>query len=178
MNRYYAKLDALLTLDRFPFRVAMFPAHVQELGAVIEVQAFDVPEADIVSVSRRLNRLLASARLVPMAIGTTYLASESAERAKMLPSAATWWRLDVAPAAGLWQAARWELGRSLPGPSRWQVVVTRSTAEPSAGGPWKAAALLRQIVGNQSIVAGGTWRSRFASAVSGEAPRNHYSLGA
>lgn len=178
MNRYYEKLDALLTLDRFPFRVAMFPSQVQELGAVVEVQAFDVPEVDILTVSRRLNRLLASARLVPMAIGTTFLASESAERARMLPAVATWWSPDVAPAAELWQAARWELGRSLPMSPRWQLVVMKPVADPSVGNPWKAAALLRQIAGKHPGAEGCSWRSRFAAEVPGEVSRNHYSLGA
>jgi len=84
------KILALLTLDRFPFRVAIYPGFVPELGEVLEVHAFDLPEAGALDVSRRLNRLLSSQHSKPLAVGTVFLDHETGHCAARVPGDAIW----------------------------------------------------------------------------------------
>lgn len=78
-------------LADFPYRVAVFPDDLPELGgAVLEVHAFDVPDAELLRVSLELNRLLVSLRLEPMAIGMAFDEGESEVAAAGVPADATW----------------------------------------------------------------------------------------
>jgi hypothetical protein len=88
------RIQQALMQDGFPFRVAIYPAHVPELGDVVEVNAFDVPEAGVLSVSRRLNQLLCALRMQPLAVGTTFLDTESERCAANVPDDAIWFAPD------------------------------------------------------------------------------------
>ena len=78
-------------LAEFPYRVAVFPNDIPELGgAVLEVHAFDVPDAELVRVQRELNGLLVKLRLEPMAIGMAFHEGESEVAAAGVPADATW----------------------------------------------------------------------------------------
>ena len=68
----------------------MFPNDLPELGPVLEVHAFDVPDAQQLRVQRDLNGLLVSLRLEPMAIGMAFDEGESEVAAAGVPADATW----------------------------------------------------------------------------------------
>jgi hypothetical protein len=87
------KIVGLLTLDRFPYPVALYTSRDYELGEFIAVDAFDVPEDDVLAVSQRLNALLP---LDPelVVLGTAYGCEESAERRQRVPAHATWFGSD------------------------------------------------------------------------------------
>lgn len=93
-------VEGHLALDRFPYRVALFPAYVPELGDVVEVHAFGVPEDALLQVSRRLNHLLASLRLDPMPIGTAFHRKETPSAMARVPVQARWFDPSV-PMFGL-----------------------------------------------------------------------------
>jgi len=84
------RIQEALKQDGFPFRVAIYPGYVAELGDVVEVNAFDVPEAAVLDVSRRLNQLLCALRMQPLAVGTAFLDSESERWAANVPDDAIW----------------------------------------------------------------------------------------
>jgi hypothetical protein len=90
MSALTKRIQEALRQDGFPFRVAIYPGHVPELGEVVEVNAFDVPEAGVLDVSRRLNRLLCTLRTQPMAVGTAFLDAESDRCAANVPDGAIW----------------------------------------------------------------------------------------
>ena len=78
-------------LADFPYRVAVFPNDIPELGGpVLEVHAFDVPDAVLLRVSRELNHLLVRLRLEPMALGMAFDESESKVAATGLPAGTVW----------------------------------------------------------------------------------------
>ncbi len=85
-------VEGHLALDRFPYRVALFPGHTQELGSVVEVFAFNVPEAEAAKASSRLNNLLASLRLSPMPIGSVFGLQESMDAEGRVPPEAHWFQ--------------------------------------------------------------------------------------
>lgn len=91
MNPFEA-VKSRLAAEQFPFRVAMFPNTLPDLGDVLEVHAFDVPEDRLLEVSQQLNGLLAAMRLTPMAIGMAFFEGESAQAESKVPSNAVWLR--------------------------------------------------------------------------------------
>lgn len=90
LPQVYSVVEAALTSAGFPFRVAMFPNRLPELGDVVEVHAFDVPEAKLLEVSREMNTLLAALRLCPMAVGMALCEAESVPAASRVPADAVW----------------------------------------------------------------------------------------
>ena len=78
-------------LAEFPYRVAVFPNDIPELGGpVLEVHAFDVPDAVLLRVSRELNHLLVRLRLEPMALGMAFDEDESKRASEGLPAGTMW----------------------------------------------------------------------------------------
>jgi hypothetical protein len=70
----------------------MFPNNLPDLGDVLEVHAFDIPEDRLLEVSQQLNGMLAAMRLTPMAIGMAFFEGESAQAESKVPSNAVWLR--------------------------------------------------------------------------------------
>ncbi|MBM4061986.1 MAG: hypothetical protein FJ265_12955 [Planctomycetes bacterium] len=177
MSRDIEKIEALLTLDRFPFAVAMFPGHVQELGDVIEAQAFDVPEDEILKVSRRLNQLLVAARTRPLAVGSAFLAAESTAIRDALPRTVHWWRPTNSRQSMPWRAARLGIASRASPDERpvCRIIVTRCSSPSAAPGSWDASALLRRLAPTS---AGDDWSRQLQQVLLGGARRPHYSLGA
>jgi len=93
----FEAVKSRLVADRFPFRIAMFPNNLPDLGDVLEVHAFDVPEDRLLEVSQRLNGLLAAMRLTPMAIGMAFYVAESPQAESKVPSGALWLRPEHRP---------------------------------------------------------------------------------
>ena len=113
MNTFEA-VKARLIAERFPFRVAVFPNNLPDLGDVLEVHAFDVPEDQLLEVSQQLNGLLAAMRLTPMAIGMAFFDGESAQAETKVPSDAVWLRPEHRLAAASTPALAFPLPASFP----------------------------------------------------------------
>jgi len=90
LTESYATIEAALAAAGFPYRVAMFPNHLPELGEVVEVHAFDVSEANLLRVSQDLNARLAALRLHPMAIAMVFHEAESEIAHACVPGDAVW----------------------------------------------------------------------------------------
>ncbi len=101
----FESVQSRLAAERFPFRVAVFPNNLPDLGDVLEVHAFDVPEDQLLEVSQQLNGMLAAMRLEPMAIGMVFFEGESAQAESKVPADAVWLRpeqwLTSVPTPGL-----------------------------------------------------------------------------
>lgn len=80
-----------LQQDRCPFRVAVFAGTNPDLGAFVEVHAFDVPVSGCTTVSRRLNHLLWGVDPVTNVVAGAFGTDESTERLTELPDDVTWY---------------------------------------------------------------------------------------
>jgi hypothetical protein len=89
-SRASAAIESALVEAAFPYRVAVFPNHLPELGDLVEVHAFDVPEASLLEVSQDLNARLAALRMHPIAIGMAFHQSESKITAERVSAEAVW----------------------------------------------------------------------------------------
>lgn len=83
-------IEVALASTGFAYRVAVFPNHLPDLGEVVDVHAFYVPESKLLDTSRQLNVLLSELRLRPMAIGMAFGVGESEGAATRVPSDAVW----------------------------------------------------------------------------------------
>lgn len=91
MNDQQRVLEALARAA-FPFWVAVHDGHDPELGPVLEVQAFDVPEERSVNVSLDLTKIVRRCALTGTALAGAFDVVESSDRRAYLPRDTAWYR--------------------------------------------------------------------------------------
>lgn len=90
MPEAYSAIEVMLASAGFAYRVALFPNQLPDLGDVVDVHAFDVPESKLLDASRELNVRLSALRLNPMAVGMAFHEAESVRAASRVPAGAVW----------------------------------------------------------------------------------------
>jgi len=81
----------LLGTNNFPYPVAIFPDHDFDLGPILSVVAFDVPESVYLDVSEHIVELLWPVETQPMWLGGAIHDFESAEQRARLPEDTVWY---------------------------------------------------------------------------------------
>lgn len=81
----------LLGTDNFPYPVAIFPDRDWDLGPILSVQAFDVPEGVALDVSERINDLLWPIETQPLMLPGAIHDFESEAHRQALPEYTVWY---------------------------------------------------------------------------------------
>ena len=108
MNVPVDDILARLTRSQFDYPVAIYAGQDPDLGPTIEVVAFDVPEAEVLDVSRQLNRMLPLVH-DPVMLGSAYIDYESTDRRLELPIDAHWYQPRSAPEWDARPASFWRM---------------------------------------------------------------------
>lgn len=85
-----AILDALHG-DGFPYPVAIYPDRDFDIGPFLSVDAFDVPDADLVPVCDRISELLAPIKTEPEMLTGAFYEGDSALQRERLPDETVWY---------------------------------------------------------------------------------------
>jgi hypothetical protein len=80
----------LLGANDFAYPVAIFPDHDFDLGPILSVLAFDVPESAFLDVGKAIVDLLWPVETQPMWLGGAIHDFESAEQRAKLPEDTVW----------------------------------------------------------------------------------------
>ena len=92
MNAQIENLVALLVQADFEYPVAFYPGSDPELGQVLEVDAFDVPDTVGNGITQRLGRILWPAAFEPETVlPGVYHVCESAAHRSSLPGGTVWY---------------------------------------------------------------------------------------
>jgi hypothetical protein len=83
-------LDLLVAND-FPYPVAIFPDQDFDLGPILSVLAFDVPESVFLDVSQDITDLLWPVETQPMLLASAIHDFESARQRAKLPEDTVWY---------------------------------------------------------------------------------------
>ena len=91
MNTDIRAILDLLSGDRFPYPVAIFPDHDFELGPIRSVEAFDVPSSAFLDASEHLCELLWPLEQKPMILTGVVYDFASATQRDCLPADTVWY---------------------------------------------------------------------------------------
>lgn len=91
MTPQIQRMIAALEAARFAYPVAFYPEHAWDLGPVVSIDAFDVPEALVLPVSEQLNDVLDPIDTEPMWLACAFDAEESPEKRAELPGETVWY---------------------------------------------------------------------------------------
>jgi hypothetical protein len=92
MTPQHETMLAALDAAHFPYPVAFRPQVVWDLGAVLSIDAFDVPEARVLEVSDRLNDVLEPLGVEPHWLACAFDERESGRQRTELPPETVWYR--------------------------------------------------------------------------------------
>jgi len=81
----------LLGTNEFPYPVAIFPDRDFDLGPILSVQAFDVPDGAVLDVSERICDLLWPVETQPMILTGALHDFESEAHRQELPEDTVWY---------------------------------------------------------------------------------------
>lgn len=99
MKPHIKTILELLQASDFPFPVAIFPDRDWDLGPILSVQAFDVPDGAMLDVSQQICDLLWPVETQPMILtGALYDFASEAHR-QALPADTAWYEPRRTPAA-------------------------------------------------------------------------------
>ena len=82
----------VLTADNFPYPVAIFPDQDFDLGPILSVLAFDVPEGVFLDVTQEIADLLWPVETQPMLLASAIHDFESATQRANLPENTVWYQ--------------------------------------------------------------------------------------
>jgi len=82
---------AALEAARFVYPVAFYPEHAWDLGPVLSIDAFDVPDALVFEVSERLNDLLDPIEAEPVWLACAFDEASSLQKRGELPDETVWY---------------------------------------------------------------------------------------
>jgi hypothetical protein len=88
------QLQAMITAleaARFPYPVAFYPEIAWDLGPVLSIDAFDVPQALVLDVSDQLNDVLEPIGTEPMWLACAFGEAESEPQRSELPAETVWY---------------------------------------------------------------------------------------
>lgn len=91
MTAQIRSMLAALEAAAFDFPVAIYPEHAWDLGPVLSVDAFDVPETRVLDVAEQLNDLLDPIEAEPMWLACAFDADSSAAKRAALPAETVWY---------------------------------------------------------------------------------------
>ena len=89
---------AVLTAENFPYPVAIFPDQDFDLGPILSVLAFDVPEGVFLDVSQHINDILWPVETQPLTLPGAIHDFSSAKHRASLPEDTVWYEPRCTPA--------------------------------------------------------------------------------